>query len=87
MSLSTLPLCYCTNVHPGRTLAEVEHGLDAHAVAIAQRYDAPLSIGLWFADSVSRELHDAPDALTRESLAEAETWARATADRMIAALD
>ena len=33
------------------------------------------------------DAHDAPDALTRESLAEAETWARATADRMIAALD
>lgn len=31
------------------------------------------------------EKHDAPDALTRESLAEAETWARATADRVIAA--
>lgn len=33
------------------------------------------------------DAHDAPDALTRESLAEAETWARAAADRVIAALD
>ena len=33
------------------------------------------------------DAHDAPDTLTRESLAEAETWARAAADRVIAALD
>lgn len=56
MSLSTLPLCYCTNVHPGRTLAEVEGGLDAFAVPIRDAVDAPLAIGLWFADPVSREL-------------------------------
>lgn len=31
------------------------------------------------------ELHDAPDRLTRESLAAAEAWARTTADRAIAA--
>jgi len=56
MSLSTLPLCYCTNVHPGRSLAEVEAGLDAFAVPIHEIFDGPLSIGLWFADPVSREL-------------------------------
>ena len=31
------------------------------------------------------DAHEPPDALTVESLAEAEAWARATADRMIAA--
>jgi 1-deoxy-D-xylulose-5-phosphate reductoisomerase len=38
-------------------------------------------------DTVSRvvDAHEAPASLTRESLAEAESWARATADRAIAA--
>ena len=29
MTLSTLPLSYCTNVHPGLTVSEIEAGLDA----------------------------------------------------------
>jgi sugar phosphate isomerase/epimerase len=65
MSLSTLPLCYCTNVHPGPTLAEVEAGLDLYAVPIAAQVGSPLSLGLWFADSVSRELTATPDATRR----------------------
>ena len=32
------------------------------------------------------ERHEAPASLTRESLAEAESWARRTADAVIAAL-
>ncbi|WP_040163803.1 1-deoxy-D-xylulose-5-phosphate reductoisomerase [Microbacterium gorillae] len=38
-------------------------------------------------DTIARvvDAHDAPDELTRESLAEAETWARARADKLIAA--
>ncbi|MGC1274899.1 MAG: metabolite traffic protein EboE [Planctomycetaceae bacterium] len=65
MSLSTLPLCYCTNVHPGRTLAEVEQGLESYAASIARLFDGPLSIGLWFADSVSHELVETPGAISR----------------------
>ncbi|HEX6986727.1 MAG TPA: hypothetical protein VF170_15205, partial [Planctomycetaceae bacterium] len=65
MSLSTLPLCYCTNVHPGRSLAEVESGLEDYAAPIARAFDGPLSIGLWFADPVSRELAETTGAVLR----------------------
>ncbi len=43
---------------------------------------------LGIVDTIARviDAHDAPDALTVESLAAAESWARATADRMIAAV-
>ena len=37
MSISTLPLSYCTNVHPGRSVAEVEAGLDRYTVEVARR--------------------------------------------------
>lgn len=62
MSLSTLPLCYCTNVHPGQTLAEVEQGIESFAAPIAAVFDAPLTIGLWFAETVRREIDSVPAA-------------------------
>jgi sugar phosphate isomerase/epimerase len=65
MSFSTLPLCYCTNVHPGRTLAEVEQGIESFAVPIAAASDGPLAIGLWFAEGVSRELASSREAASR----------------------
>ena len=44
---------------------------------------------LGIVDTVERvvDAHEAPDALTREALAEAESWARRTADKAIAARD
>jgi sugar phosphate isomerase/epimerase len=56
MSLSTLPLSYCTNVHPGRSLAEIEAGLDRYTVKMAARFGAPLAAGLWLADPVVKEI-------------------------------
>ena len=56
MSLSNLPLSYCTNVHPGRTLAEIEEGLDHYTVKMAARFGSPLAAGLWLADSVCKEI-------------------------------
>jgi sugar phosphate isomerase/epimerase len=58
-------LTYCTNVHPGETLAEVERSLDRFVVplrarlvkeAIAGGGDLPL--GLWFSAATARELAD-----------------------------
>ena len=37
MAISPLPLGYCTNVHPGRTVAEVLAGLDRYAVPVRER--------------------------------------------------
>jgi sugar phosphate isomerase/epimerase len=56
MSLTNLALSYCTNVHPGRTVAEIEQGLDRYTVNVATRLGAPLAAGLWLADPVVKEL-------------------------------
>ncbi len=63
MSLSQLPLSYCTNVHPGRTLAEVEHGLDQYTAPLRNNYGAPLAAGLWLAAPVVAELLAEPTRL------------------------
>jgi sugar phosphate isomerase/epimerase len=57
MSFSALPLSYCTNVHPGRTLEEIVQGLDTYTVPIAGRLGSPLAAGLWLAAPVIQELH------------------------------
>ncbi len=64
MTYSTLPLSYCTNVHPGRTVAEVEIGLDQYAVPVADQYGEPLAAGLWLANSVVQEMHQSPGLVT-----------------------
>lgn len=56
MSLSSLPLSYCTNVHPGRSLAEVEDGLDRFTVPVRQAHAHPVAAGLWLARAVVAEL-------------------------------
>ena len=56
MSISTLPLSYCTNVHPGRSVAEVEAGLDRYTVPVRERTGGELAAGLWLARSVVDEL-------------------------------
>lgn len=55
MSLSPLPLSYCTNVHPGQTVAEVERGLDEYTVPVRDNFGR-LAAGLWLASPVIREL-------------------------------
>ncbi len=65
MTFSALPLSYCTNVHPGRTLEEIEHGLDQYTVPVAGELGTPLAAGLWLAAPVIRELSAAPDACRR----------------------
>jgi sugar phosphate isomerase/epimerase len=61
MSLSPLPLPYCTNVHPGNTTAEVLAGLERHAAEVARMRAAagkagPLGVGLWLSRPVASEL-------------------------------
>ena len=65
MSLSSLPLSYCTNVHPAQTVAEVEAGLSHFTVPIAERFGMPLAAGLWLARSVVDELLALPDGPQR----------------------
>jgi sugar phosphate isomerase/epimerase len=65
MSISTLPLSYCTNVHPGRSLAEVEQGLDDYTVQVRERFSDPLAAGLWLASPVVTELLASPSVVPR----------------------
>jgi sugar phosphate isomerase/epimerase len=65
MSFSDLPLSYCTNVHPGRTLEEIERGLDEYTVPVANRLGTPLAAGLWLAAPVIKELQASPQGCRR----------------------
>lgn len=65
MTISLLPLSYCTNVHPGRSLAEVDAGLDEFTVPLRANLEAPLAAGLWLAQPVIRELLESPETRRR----------------------
>ncbi|MEX0718003.1 MAG: metabolite traffic protein EboE [Planctomycetaceae bacterium] len=65
MSLSPLPLCYCTNVHPGRSVAEVLDGLDRYTVRVRDELRRPMAAGLWLARPVVSELLATSDAVDR----------------------
>ena len=56
MSLSQLPLGYCTNVHPAQSVAGVLEGLDRYTVPVMQRMAQPVAAGLWLARPVVDEL-------------------------------
>lgn len=63
MTLPSLPLSYCTNLHPGRTVAEVLQGLTKFTVPAAQQFGSSLAAGLWLAQPVIRELLDQTNAV------------------------
>jgi sugar phosphate isomerase/epimerase len=63
MTLSSLPLSYCTNVHPGRTVAEVIAGVQECSAAVARELPFPMAAGLWLAAPVVQELQNAPGQL------------------------
>lgn len=65
MSFSRLPLSYCTNVHPGRSLAEVLAGLDRYTVLVARNFGRPMAAGLWLAEPVVREILAKSDGAAR----------------------
>ncbi|QDT66591.1 metabolite traffic protein EboE [Calycomorphotria hydatis] len=58
MSLNTLPLSYCTNVHPGTSFDSVLNGLRSNALPIRDRIAGDLGVGLWLARPVATELLD-----------------------------
>ncbi|MFN0197311.1 MAG: metabolite traffic protein EboE [Planctomycetaceae bacterium] len=58
MTFSTLPLSYCTNVHPGRSLDEVLAGLVDYTAPVRKRCGRPVAAGLWLAKPVIDELLD-----------------------------
>jgi hypothetical protein len=52
-------LGYCTNIHPGETLAEIIAAIDGPVTAVAKKLggDAPLGLGLRLGGAAARELH------------------------------
>jgi sugar phosphate isomerase/epimerase len=66
MTLSTLPLSYCTNVHNGLTIDEIKAGLSENTVAVRGRV-GELAAGLWLARPVATELLGTPDRLDQFS--------------------
>ncbi|QDU18050.1 Xylose isomerase-like TIM barrel [Gimesia maris] len=65
MTLNTLPLSYCTNVHPGLTVAEILRKLDEFTLPIQQQLGAPLAAGLWLAEPVIEEILSTADGIER----------------------
>lgn len=63
MSLSDLPISYCTNVHPGQTVSEVLDGINTHTSAALRTFNRPLAAGLWLSRSVVTELIQSPAQL------------------------
>jgi hypothetical protein len=74
MSISTLPLSYCTNVHPGGTLVEVLRGLETCTAPVRRRLETTIAAGLWLAAPVIEELRGDPARLAelRDRLTEYE---------------
>jgi sugar phosphate isomerase/epimerase len=64
-------LAYCTNVHPGDTLARTKAMLEQHAVRVRALalpdapLDTPLGIGLWLSAQSARELLAEADGTAR----------------------
>ncbi|MBL8815004.1 MAG: metabolite traffic protein EboE [Planctomyces sp.] len=63
MTICTLPLSYCTNVHPARTVSDVIQGLNDHSAEARRILDAPMAAGLWLAAGVVEELTHSPSGL------------------------
>lgn len=65
MSLSTLPLSYCTNLHPGQTVFEICSGLEEHAIPARELFGKPMAAGLWIPAAAVEEIHSNRDELEK----------------------
>ena len=65
MSLATLPLSYCTNVHPAQSVAEVIDGLVRYSGPVRQQSGFPVAAGLWLAAPVIAELQSGTGPIDR----------------------
>ena len=55
MAFPSLPLAYCTNVHPCRAVADVPAVLDRYACAVRDRCGFEISVGLWLPEAAVAE--------------------------------
>lgn len=64
MSLSTLPLSYCTNVHPAQTIEQVIHGLRTYTQPAQGALGQRIAAGLWLPASAIQQIEEDPTQLT-----------------------
>ncbi len=65
MSISKLPLSYCSNVHPGLTVEALIQTLISMTAPIQAQVKEPLAIGLWLPQPVAESLLRHPGLLTQ----------------------
>ena len=65
MSISTLPLSYCTNVHPGQTVGEVINGLQEFTIPARKQLGEKIAAGLWLPASAIAEIRQDTSFVTR----------------------
>jgi sugar phosphate isomerase/epimerase len=69
MSLSTLPLSYCANVHPASTLDDTIQGIHTYTSPLQKKLEQPIAAGLWLASSIIDEIEQTPGAIKKLQLA------------------
>ena len=70
MTISDLPLSYCTNVHPAQTPTEVFSGLEDFTVPAQREFGGPVAAGLWLAKSVTDKILHAPSGIGAHEFAQ-----------------
>ncbi|HBN75984.1 MAG TPA: hypothetical protein DD473_09220 [Planctomycetaceae bacterium] len=63
MSISTLPLSYCGNVHPANTVPEFIQVLQDKTALVQQKTGSRIAAGLWLPDAITREIESKPQLL------------------------
>ena len=65
MKVGSFQVTYCTNVHPGESLSELQRilSVDVDAVKAVVTADAQMGVGVRLGNSVVQQLTAAPDAL------------------------
>ncbi len=63
MSVTSLPLSYCCNVHPSSNVQELLQILSEKTALVQEMTGQPIAAGLWLADSITRELTESAELL------------------------
>ncbi len=63
MSISSLPLSYCGNVHPANTVPELIQVLQTKTALVQQKTGLKIAAGLWLPDAITLEIESNPQLL------------------------
>lgn len=65
MSISSLPLSYCGNVHPALSFSQLEEVLQSKTSLIQKKLGKRIAAGLWLPDEMTRQLSEQPALIAR----------------------